>query len=137
VGTDFIFSRLGAPRALWRLLSALLVLASVLVGAEAHAAVPMCSEDGRTIAAPPTGTADRGLVLEASAPCKKASSLASRSLPAEPGAPVATPAPGALRAVPVSFLGVARAASKRLAVTTTIPVLPAGTGRIVERPPRV
>jgi hypothetical protein len=117
-------------------MAALLVLAAVLVGADAHAAVPICSEDGRTMAAPPTGTAARGLVLEATAPCPKASPLASRSHPAEPFAPVATTAPSPLRAVPVSFVGVARAASERLAVTTEAPVLPAGAGRTIERPPR-
>jgi hypothetical protein len=117
-------------------MAALLVLAAVLAGAEAHAAVPMCSEDGRTIAAPPTGTAVRGLVLEATAPCPKPSPLASRSLPAEPSAPVAITAPGPLRAVPVSFGGVARAASERLAITTETPVLPAGTARTIDRPPR-
>jgi hypothetical protein len=136
VGTDSIFCRLGASRALCRLFSALLGLAWVLVNVEAHAAVPMCSEDGRTIAAPPTGTAVRGLVLEASVPCKKASPLASRSLPAEPGAPIAAPLVSPLRAVPVSFVGVAHAAGERLAVTSEIPVLPAGAGRTIDRPPR-
>jgi hypothetical protein len=136
VGTDFIFSGLGARRVLGRLFSALLVLAAVLVTAQAHAAVPMCSEDGRTIAAPPTGTAVPGLVLEASAPCEKVSPLASRSLPAEPGAPTATPVPSPIRAVPVSFVGVARAASERLSVAADTPVLPAGAGRTIDRPPR-
>jgi hypothetical protein len=136
VRTDFIFSRLGARRVLARLFSALLVLAALLVGADAQAAVPMCSEDGRTIAAPPTGTSVPGLVLEASVPCKKVSPLASRSLPPEPGAPSATPAPGPIRAVPVSFVGIARAAGERLAVTADTPVLPMGIGRTIDRPPR-
>ena len=134
--TDFVFSLIGARHRVSRLISALVVLAAVLLGADAHAAVPMCSEDGRTIAAPPTGTAVRGLVLEATAPCTKASPLASRSLPVEPNAPVATPAPSPLRAVPVSFIGVARAASERLAVTLDAPVLRTGIGRTIERPPR-
>jgi hypothetical protein len=136
VGTHSVFSLSGPRRGVSRLLAALVVLAAVLLGAEAHAAVPMCSEDGRSIAAPPIGTAVRGLVLEASVPCAKASPLATRSLPAEPGAPVTTPAPSPLRAVPVSFIGVACAASELLALATDAPVLPLGIGRTIERPPR-
>jgi hypothetical protein len=136
VGPDFIFSLISARRGVSRLFSALLVLATVLVSAEAGAAVPMCSEDGRTVAAPPIGWAGRGLVLEAPPPCPKASPLATRSLPSEPGAPLATPLPSPLRAVPVAFTGVATPASVRLAVTTETPALPAGAGRTIDRPPR-
>lgn len=115
----------------------LVMLATVLLAAEAGAAVPMCSEDGRTIAAPPTGTAVRGLVLEAPPPCpNKASPLATRSLPAEPGAPIATPAPSPLRALPVWFAGVPRASSVRLPVGADAPALPTGFLRTIERPPR-
>jgi hypothetical protein len=136
VGTDSIFSRIGPRRGASRLISALIVLFAVLLAAEARAAVPMCSEDGRTIAAPPSGTAVRGLVLEAALPCPKPSPLATRSLPAEPGAPLAAPVSSPLRAVPVSFDGVATQASKRLAFVTDAPVLPAGAGRTIDRPPR-
>jgi hypothetical protein len=131
-----VFSLTGPRRGASRLVAALIVLAALLIGARAQAAVPMCSEDGRTVAAPPIGTAVRGLVLEASLPCAKASPLATRSLPAEPNAPAATPSPSPLRAVPVSFVGVARAASEVLAITVDVPVLPLGIGRTIERPPR-
>jgi hypothetical protein len=136
VGPDFIFSLIGSGRGLSRLLSMLLVLAAVLVAADARAAVPMCSEDGRTIAAPPIGWVGRGLVLEAPPPCPKTSPLATRSLPSEPGAPLATHVPSPLRAVPVAFTGVATPASERLAVTTETPALSAGAARTIDRPPR-
>lgn len=134
--TDFIFSLISARTAAPRLLSVLVMLAAVLLASEAAAAVPMCSEDGRTVAAPPTGTAVRGLVLEAPPPCPKASPLATRSLPAEPGAPIATPAPSALRALPVWFAGVPRASSERLPLGVEAPALPTGFLRTIERPPR-
>jgi hypothetical protein len=136
VGPDFVFSLIGARRGLSKVFSALLVLAALLVGAEARAAVPMCSQDGRTIAAPPIGWAARGLVLEAPPPCPKASPLATRSLPSEPSAPGATDAPCVLRVVPVGFTGVAAPASARLAVETEILALPRGAVRTIDRPPR-
>lgn len=132
-----LISSLVGPRSgLFRLFYALVALATLLFAVDARASVPMCSEDGRTIAAPPIGTAARGLVLEASAPCPKSSPLATRSLPGRPSAPVATNTPAPPRAVPVCFGGVAHAASERLALTTETSTPPGGVHRTIDRPPR-
>jgi hypothetical protein len=117
-----------------------LILASTLLvvlgEGQAQAAVPMCSQDGRTIAAPPIGAPLKDLELKVPAPCKQ-QPRAGRGLPAEPGSPVAA-APGTpLRAVPVTFRGLAGPAGARVSVDDNGSPPRLGITRLLYRPPRV
>src|SRR5688572_9083647 len=98
--------RTNAPRrsgSLRRAERVLLVLAAALVTllstSSARAAVPMCSEDGRTIAAPPIMAPNRGLVLDAPRPCPPQGSVLVRSVPSDPGGQPTPPSDGPIRAV--------------------------------------
>jgi len=63
-------------RAFVRFVHATLVaLALFAVGRGAQAAVPMCSEDGRTIAAPPIMRPNTGRVLESRGDCERLRAL--------------------------------------------------------------
>src|SRR5262245_17052612 len=68
------------PRALFRLLQATLVaLVLLTVGSHARAAVPMCSEDGRSVAAPPIMRPGQVRVLESQGDCERLRALLSRT----------------------------------------------------------
>lgn len=78
-----------------------------IVASPAHAAVPMCSSDGRSVIAPPMILPWRELKLEAGAPCQQPENPLLRAMPeqqrqAPPSAPVAAP----LRAMPVRAIDV-------------------------------
>ena len=78
------------------------VALATLVSTPARAAVPMCSDDGRSVVAPPIVYPWRMQTLDAPAPCPQPDSAFSQSLPGqEQRAPVSSPAPSAPRAVPV------------------------------------
>jgi hypothetical protein len=67
-------------RFLVRLAHATLVaLALLVVGGRANAAVPMCSEDGRTVAAPPIMRPGKVRVLESQGDCERLRLLLTRS----------------------------------------------------------
>jgi len=89
---------------------ALLALVIVmLLPAGAHAAVPMCSADGRTVAAPPTILPWRQLKLEAPKPCQQPDNALVGAMPEQqPKSPSSAPAPAPLRAMPVRALDVPR-----------------------------
>jgi hypothetical protein len=86
-----------------RLALVLLALAlGALVSAPANAAVPMCSEDGQTIAAPPSILPWRMLELQAPVPCPEVDEGLLMSTPEQqPRSPSSPTAPAPLRAVPV------------------------------------
>ena len=77
-------------------------LLTLLASANAHAAVPMCSEDGRTVAAPPIMAPNRGLVLEAPRPCPPQNVVLIRSMPRDPGGQPTPPSDGPIRVLPVT-----------------------------------
>jgi hypothetical protein len=82
----------------------LVVLAVALVSsAPARAAVPMCSEDGRSVVAPPIILPWRVLTLDAPKPCPPSDMLVLfGSVPTEQQrGPSSPPTPEPLRAVPV------------------------------------
>jgi len=87
-----------------RSMLALVVLAVALMSsAPARAAVPMCSDDGRSVVAPPIILPWRVLTLEAPKPCPPSDMLVLfGSVPAEQQrGPSSPPTPEPLRAVPV------------------------------------
>lgn len=78
------------------------VAVATLVSTPARAAVPMCSNDGRSVVAPPIVFPWRVQTLEAPAPCPQPDNLFFQSLPGQENhAPSSPPAPAAPRAVPV------------------------------------
>ncbi|HTQ05986.1 MAG TPA: hypothetical protein VMI54_19125 [Polyangiaceae bacterium] len=78
------------------------VAVATLVSTPARAAVPMCSDDGRSVVAPPIVFPWRMQTLEAPPPCPQQDGAFSRSLPGEEQrAPTNPPAPMAPRAVPI------------------------------------
>ncbi len=92
------------PRAAAAKHFALLVVVAVatLVSAPAKAAVPMCSDDGRSVVAPPILLPWRMQTLEAPPPCPQPDNAFARSLPGpEQHGPSSAPAPAAPRAVPI------------------------------------
>jgi hypothetical protein len=54
-----------------------------VLGSPANAAVPMCSEDGRTVAAPPIMRANTGRVLESRGDCERLRALLKSSNPGD------------------------------------------------------
>jgi hypothetical protein len=92
------------PRAASAKRLALLVVVAVatLVSAPAKAAVPMCSDDGRSVVAPPILLPWRMQTLEAPPPCPQPDNAFARSLPAqEQHGPSSPPTPAPPRAVPI------------------------------------
>lgn len=92
------------PRAAAAKRFALLVAVALatLVSAPARAAVPMCSNDGRSVVAPPIVFPWRMQTLEAPASCPQTDNTFFRSLPGEQNrAPSSAPTPEAPRAVPI------------------------------------
>lgn len=93
-------------------LATLLVL--MLLPAAAHAAVPMCSEDGRTVAAPPIILPWRQLTLDAPKPCQQPDNPLLRTMPdRQQNAPSSPPSPAPLRAMPARPVDVAPPAGVR------------------------
>jgi len=93
-------------------LAALVV--SLLVPTRAHAAVPMCSSDGRTVAAPPIILPWRQLTLEAPKPCQQPDNPLLRAMPDQhqktpSSAPTFTP----IRAMPTRAVALARPSGMR------------------------
>jgi hypothetical protein len=85
----------------WAFVLVALALAA-LVSSPAQAAVPMCGEDGQTVAAPPMILPWRMLKLEAPAPCPPESHTFALSFADhQPRGPSSPPAPAPLRAVPI------------------------------------
>jgi hypothetical protein len=117
-----------------------LILAfAVLLGfsGSADAAVPMCSSDGRSIAAPPIMVPGRNLVLEAPRSCPPPTGTPLvRALPQDPGSQPPVPLENPLRVVPVFGTAPPRPCSGRtlIEVTARPPGSAATTG--VYRPPR-
>lgn len=103
----------------------------------AHAAVPMCSSDGRSIAAPPIMVPGRHLVLEAPRPCAPTGgTLLVRSLPPDPGGQPTVPLESPLRVMPVFASAPPRPYAGRTLIEVT--ERPAGSPATdgIYRPPR-
>jgi len=80
----------------------------MLLPAGAHASVPMCSTDGRTVAAPPIILPWRQLTLDAPKPCQQPENVLLRAMPdQQQRSPSSAPTPAPLRAMPVRALDVA------------------------------
>jgi hypothetical protein len=96
----------------------------------------MCSEDGRSIIAPPIMAPNRGLVLEVPRPCPQPVSVLERSMPRDPGGQPIPLREGPIRAVPLvpgdlprPYLG--RRATDQAASSTGLELCSS-----IERPPR-
>ena len=88
-----------------RALKPLVVLAfalATLVSTQARAAVPMCGNDGSSVAAPPIVMPWRMIALDAPAPCPHADPFLVLSLPEhQPRSPSVPTAPAPLKALPL------------------------------------
>jgi hypothetical protein len=116
-------------------LAALVV--SLLVPTRAHAAVPMCSSDGRTVAAPPIILPWRQLTLEAPKPCQQADNPLFRAMPEQQQkAPSSAPTFAPMRAMPTRVFALAHPSGirERIGAASSPPsfVLVAA----IDRPPR-
>jgi len=111
--TPLASSRFAAPRArggLFRhgVLVLAAVLVSLLVPARAHAAVPMCSNDGRSVAAPPIILPWRKLTLEAAKPCQPTDNPLLRAMPdQQQRTPSSAPTVAPIRAMPTRAFALA------------------------------
>ena len=121
-----------------RILPLLVACATLLAfSRSAHAAVPMCSNDGRSIAAPPIMVPGRGLVLEAPRPCPQpAEGLLLRSLPNDPGGQPTVPVESPLRVVPVFASALPRPYAGRLLIEVTGRPRRSPATDAIYRPPR-
>lgn len=128
-------SRLLIARRAARLFAVLAALAALLGAREAEAAVPMCSSDARTVIAPPIGTPNRGLVLEASKHCPSLPTSI-RSLPPEPGTPTAATPDAPLRAMPVAFFGLGAPTATLTAIDRDVQTPRSDLVSTLYRPPR-
>lgn len=130
-------TRLSA-RAVRLLLATFVALATFAVGAPANAAVPMCSHDGRSVAAPPIMRPKSGLVLESRGDCERLRSLLTQSRHGEDGrgSPLqASDAP--LRAVPTNATVPTTPLLERLDVTDDAGSTRSAIVLDLFRPPRV
>lgn len=131
-------TRLATSRSLVRLLHAALVALSLLVaGSNARAAAPMCSEDGRTVAAPPIMRPSSGRVLESRGDCERLRALLTGSNHGSDGrgGPLqASDAP--LRAVPARAVVPTAPRLARLGVTSDPGTPRPAAADDVFRPPR-
>jgi hypothetical protein len=119
------------------LLPALLVLVfGVLAAPSARAAVPMCSDDGRSIVAPPIMAPNRGRVLEAPRPCPKPESVLVRANPPDPGGQPTPPSDAPIRAVPVTASDLPRPYLKLSGTADAQRSTGLELARSFERPPR-
>ena len=108
-----------------------------IVSSPAHAAVPMCSSDGRTVAAPPMILPWRELKLEAGTPCQQPENPLLRVMPEQQRqAPSSAPVPAPLRAMPARAIDVPPPSSMRLSIEAW-PAPPSFyLANTVYRPPR-
>jgi hypothetical protein len=126
-----------SPRAVRLFFATLVATTLFALGSPASAAVPMCSEDGRTIAAPPIMRANTGRVLESRGDCERLRALLTRSNHGDHqrgGAVEAADAP--LRAVPPRASVPAAPCLARLDVTPDDGRARSGAVLDVFRPPR-
>jgi hypothetical protein len=110
---------------------------ATLVSAPARAAAPMCSNDGRSVIAPPIVLPWHMVTLDAPAPCPKPDGLLVQSLPNDqPQSPSSPPTPAPLRAVPVRGAELVSAARSRSCVAALD--VPSGHELVAThyRPPR-
>jgi hypothetical protein len=124
-------------RVLRALLATLVALAALAFSSRAEAAVPMCSEDGRSIAAPPIMRPKSGLVLESRGDCERLRAMLTRSHAGDHqrgGAVEAGDAP--LRAVPVRAPVPESPYLERSSVTEELGQVRPGLTLGVFRPPR-
>ena len=95
------------------------LLALMLLPTAARAAVPMCSEDGRTVAAPPIILPWRQIPLDAPKQCQQPENPLLRAMPdRQQNAPSSQPSPAPLRAMPARLVDVAPPASVREPIDT-------------------
>lgn len=108
-----------------------------IVSSPAHAAVPMCSSDGRSVAAPPMILPWRELKLEAGTPCQQPENPLLRVMPEQQRqAPSTAPLPPPLRAMPARAIDVPPSPGLRLRIEA-LPVPPSFyLANSVYRPPR-
>ena len=125
-------------RRLRRVLFGVLALALFsIVSSPARAAVPMCSSDGRTVAAPPVILPWRELKLEAGVPCQQVDNPLLRAMPDQPRqAPSSPPVPAPLRAMPVRTLELAQPPTLREPIETAHRPVSFHLANTVYRPPR-
>lgn len=115
-------SRFAAPRArggVFRhgVLMLAAVLVSLLLPARAQAAVPMCSSDGRSIAAPPIILPWRKLTLEAPKPCQQTDNPLLRAMPEQQQrTPSSAPTVAPIRAMPTRAFALAHPSGIRVHV---------------------
>jgi hypothetical protein len=123
-------------RALRVLFATLVATALFAIGAPASAAVPMCSEDGRTVAAPPIMRPSSGRVIESRGDCERLRALLSRTSSGDHRGNSVEAGDAPLRAVParVALPAVPRLA--RLPVTVDFGRARPATDDDVFRPPR-
>jgi len=77
------------------------MLLTLLIPTAAHAAVPMCSSDGRSVIAPPIILPWRQLTLEAPKPCQPTDNLLLRAMPEQQQkTPSSAPTFAPIRAMP-------------------------------------
>jgi hypothetical protein len=124
-------------RTLVRLAHATLVaLALLVVGARANAAVPMCSEDGRTIAAPPIMRPGKARVLESQGDCERLRLLLTRSNQGNHSGGALEIGDAPLRAVPQIAVVPSAPRLARVAVESQPLAVRTATADDVFRPPR-
>jgi hypothetical protein len=102
---------IAAPGGMFRrgVVALLALVVVMLLPAGAQASVPMCSNDGRTVAAPPIILPWRQLTLEAAKPCQQPDNVLLRAMPdQQQKSPSSAPAPAPPRAMPVRGLDVPR-----------------------------
>jgi len=122
-----------------RLLLGLAVLVvATLFGGSAQAAVPMCSNDGRSVEAPPMVLPWRKLTLEAPPPCTATDNpLLLRSMPERQERAPSTPvAPAPLRAMPARATSLSPPPSALVRIGTEALPSTIALVRTIDRPPR-
>jgi hypothetical protein len=139
----FAPSRFAAQRArggLFRhgvlVLAALVV--SLLVPTRAHAAVPMCSNDGRSVAAPPIILPWRQLTLEAPKPCQQSENPLLRAMPEQQQrTPTSAPTFAPIRAMPTRAFALAHPSRIRARIVAASSPPSVVLIASIYRPPRV
>jgi hypothetical protein len=125
------------PKASMRLLQAMLVvLATLTVSTGARAAVPLCSEDGRSMVAPSIVKPGSGRTFESAEDCERLRALLGHSKPGENQRNPIELGDAPLRAVPVRGELPGPPHLARLDVETSAPRAPPALIDGVFRPPR-
>jgi hypothetical protein len=117
----------------------IVIAAVVLLGARtASAAVPMCSDDGRTVAAPPIGMPVNDRVLKYDAPCPELVRLLLDAPlhDSHKPRPVAERVDDAPRGVLVRVPSLVAPAGVRVLVDFDRPIAVRGVTASIDRPPR-